>query len=230
MEYTQPASDSSNFITVNEKLENQYGRPDPSEPPLGNQLDPLDELIFIMLTTMTEYGSQEVFIKLKKRYPSWQNLLISDKEEFFNILRPLGLVKQRGNRILSILETIKLKFGKITLAPLIDMCNNDVESFLTSLPGVGKKIARCIMMYSLNRNVFPVDTHVLRLCGRLGLIDQSISWQKAHDLLQSLAPKDLRYSLHVNLVIHGKEICKAKKPKCDICILNTVCPSASLYF
>jgi len=217
-------ADSQDFSEICNTLEMEYGKPDPEVPPLGNVLDSLDELVYIMLTTMTEYGPSEVFKKLKERYKVWDEVLYNPKADFFSCIKLIGLVNQRGSRIISSLKKIKSKFGSLTLVPLNDMDNKDVEEFLTSLPGMGKKTSRCVMMYSLNREVFPVDTHVLRICRRLMLINPGISWTKAHDILQdAVLPKD-RYSLHVNLVIHGNKICKAKMPKCNFCILNDMCP------
>lgn len=216
---------SLDFSEVCKVLEKEYNRPNPLVPPLGNVLDPLDELVYILLTTMTEYGSYEVFKKLKERYKTWDEVLYSSQDEFFNFLKPIGLVNQRGARIIAIFNEINNKFKALTLTPLYNMDDKAVEDFLVSLPGMGKKTARCVMMYSLNRRVFPVDTHVLRLCRRLNLINPKILWQKAHDLLQEAILPEERYSLHVNLVLHGKKICKAKMPKCLMCVLYDYCPS-----
>ena len=206
-------------------FEKQYSKPDPAKPPLGNKLDPLDELIFILLTVMTEYGAEKVFIELKRRYQQWQDVLTSSREEFYFYIKPLGLVTQRGNKIIDILHELKERFGLVTLDPLYNFSDQDAEKFLISLPGIGKKVARCIMMYSLNRDVFPVDTHVYRICKRLGLLPESISWQKAHDMLQDLVPIEYRYSLHVNMVIHGREVCRSKRPLCEKCFLAKMCPN-----
>jgi len=216
-------ADGHRFSEICKLLEAEYGVPDPSNPPLGNVLNPLDELVYIMLTTMTEYGAQDAFNRIKENFKNWEDVLTVPKEKFFYFLKPLGLVNQRGNRLIEIFSSLKENFGAVTLDPLKNMSTKEAEEFLTSLPGVGIKIARCVLLYSLNREVFPVDTHVLRLCRRLGLISPSISWQKSHDILQNaITPKD-RYSLHVNLVLHGKKVCKAKRPKCEECILTRNC-------
>jgi len=109
-------------------------------------------------------------------------------------------------------------YRKPTLTPLKHMTNNECERFLTSLPNVGKKVARCIMMYSLDRQVFPVDTHCWRICRRLGWIKQTRKGYSCPprdmDRLQSIIPPDLRYSMHVNLVSHGRTVCTETKPRC----------------
>lgn len=209
-------------------FEKEYSKPDPSCPPLGNKLDPLDELIYILLTVMTEYGVEKVFNQLKGRYQNWEDVLTSSRDEFYSYLKPIGLVNQRGNRIIEILKEIKDRFGKVTLDPLFCYSDKEAEDFLLSLPGVGKKTARCVLMYSLRRDVFPVDTHVYRVSKRLGLIDDSISWPRSHDILQNTVPPQCRYSLHVNMVIHGREVCKAKKPLCNECFLSKECPNGFL--
>jgi endonuclease III len=211
------------FTIVCSLLEQEYLRPDPACPPLGNKLDPLDELIFILLTIMTEYGAKKVFDQIKGKYSSWQNLLDSSKEEFYFYLRPLGLVNQRGKKIIAILKEVKRRLGVVNLDVLRNLSDDEIENFLTTLPGVGIKTARCVMMYSLGCKVFPVDTHVYRLSKRLGLLRPDVSWQKSHDILQTIVPDEYRYSLHVNLVRHGREICKAKSPKCQDCILRKIC-------
>lgn len=217
--------DKISLTEICQLFEEQYSKPDPARPPLGNKLDPLDELVFILLTIMTEFGAEKVFIELKRRYQHWQDVLTS-KEELYFYIKPLGLVNQRGDKIINILQELKVRFGIVTLAPLYNFSDQEAEEFLISLPGVGKKVARCVMMYSLNRNVFPVDTHIYRICKRLGLLQASVSWQKAHNILQDCVPLEYRYSFHVNMVIHGREICKSKNPLCEKCFLIGICPNS----
>ena len=214
-------------VNLCEKFENVYTKPNPSLPPLGNKLDPLDELVYIVLTLMTEYGVDQVFKQLKEDYPTWLDLLCSSEEECYFLLKPLGLVNQRSNKIFAILQELYNEFGEVSLDPLYDYPDREAEEFLISLHGVGKKTARCVMMYSLRRDVFPVDTHVYRLSKRLGLIPGSVSWQKSHDLLQDLVPPECRFSLHVNMVIHGREYCKSKRPLCEKCFLVGICHNIS---
>ncbi|NJD01156.1 MAG: hypothetical protein FIA99_00820 [Ruminiclostridium sp.] len=216
---------SREFSAICKILEREYGSPDPLKPPLGNLLEPMDELVYILLTTMTEFGAIDVFNKLKVHYASWGEILEKSPEVLYYFLRPLGLSKQKGDRLISILKEIFSTFGYVALKQLKEIPEEEMEVFLCSLPGIGKKTARCIMMYSLDKKVFPVDTHVLRLCKRMGLLESSVSWQKAHDILQNaVLPMD-RYSLHVNLVLHGRKICKAKKPVCQECRLALSCKS-----
>ncbi|MDO9012453.1 MAG: hypothetical protein Q7U78_11700 [Gallionella sp.] len=130
--------------------------------------------------------------------------------------------------IRNLLDAVVARFGEPNLEPLRSMSDQEAEDFLLSLPGVGKKIARCVLMYSLDRQVFPVDTHCWRIARRLGWVrptqkDRHCA-QRDMDRLQSKIPPELRYSLHVNMISLGREICTASAPKCDKCPLAALCP------
>jgi endonuclease III len=136
------------------------------------------------------------------------------------------LSKKKATQIKGAMRNILADTGKLSLAFLSQWDDERVEDYLTSLPGIGVKSARCIMMYSLGRKVFPVDTHAWRVCRRLGLTPQvpkpTPSMEKD---LEAKIPVDLRYTLHVNLVSHGRETCTTYWPKCDKCVLADICPS-----
>jgi endonuclease III len=192
--------------------------------PFDNQRDPLDELIYIILTTMTQYGPVDVFRELKSAFPSWDLLLRPRSEpKLRQIVAICGLVNQKAPQILAIARQLKKDFGAVTLEPLRAMPDEECEAYLVSLPRVGKKVARCVMMYSLNRQVLPVDTHVLRLAKRLGLLPYETSWAKAHDAIHEVVPRKNRYSVHVGLVTHGREVCLHKNPRCETCQLVEMC-------
>ncbi|MEX2237836.1 MAG: hypothetical protein WEB00_09910 [Dehalococcoidia bacterium] len=189
--------------------------------PLGNQVDPLDELLYIIVTTMTQYGALEGYSRLKAEFPDW-NLLSEDDAEpkIRTALRLCGLVNQKTVQILGIAKQLKADFGSVTLAALGPMSDEDCENYLLSLPRVGKKVARCVMMYSLGRDVLPVDAHVLRLAKRLQLLPYDMSWAKAHDAIHEVTPPEDRYQIHVGLVEHGRAVCTHNKPRCAQCLLR----------
>jgi endonuclease III len=200
---------------------------EPGTPPLGNQADPLDELLFIILTTMTQYGPAEVFADLKARFPSWGCLLNSGAEaKLREVIVRCGLVNQKAPQMIEIAHRLKEDFGQVTLDPLRDMSDADAEAYLCSLPRVGKKVARCVMMYSLGRSVLPVDAHVLRVAKRIGLLPPGIPWARAHDAIHDIVPEQYRFDLHVGLVNHGRQVCLHKNPKCHSCELQAqaLCP------
>jgi endonuclease III len=212
---------------VAERLEGTYGSPGrDGDLPLGNKVDPLDELIFIILTVMTEFGVDGVYRELRKRYPTWEQLMAARVSTIARILQPIGLREQRARRIKSLLREIQRREGKVDLTRLHVMRDDDAEAYLVTLPGVGKKVARCVMLYSLGRDTFPVDSHVLRVLKRLGLAESALTLQSSQDLLQGRIPQVLRYTLHVNLVIHGRTVCKARQPNCAACVLRPPCPAA----
>ena len=207
-------------------LEVRYGKPYREPLPLDNKQNPLDELIFIILSLKaSEHGFGRVFGALKEVFPSWDLALDSAPEKLENIIKPAGLSRQKAPRIRAILEALKSREGKTSLDFLALMPVAEAEDYLLSLPGVGAKAARCILMYSLGAEVFPVDTHVLRIFKRLGLVPAGLGRKKAHNIIQNMVPPPIRYSLHVNMVIHGRNICATVRPRCVTCPLTHLCLS-----
>jgi len=214
---------------VHDRLAEEYGHPVFDPPLLGNRADPLDELMFIILTLKTNDANySRVFHALKNAYPTWQDVLDAPMARLRRVIKPAGLSNQKTPRIKSILRTIKRRTGALSLEFLQNRPSDEIEEFLDQLPGIGLKAARCVMMYSFGREVFPVDTHTARICRRLGWIDASVSTKRAQKLLPPLVPPGVRRALHVNLVIHGRDTCTQKKPRCGECCLADLCPSAGV--
>ncbi|MHB1185186.1 MAG: endonuclease III domain-containing protein [Desulfobulbia bacterium] len=193
-----------------------------------NLKDPLDELLFIICSTKTEESSyRNSFRALKETFPTHLNIAEATAEYIARPIAKGGLSNQKAKVIRNLLDSTVNKFGAPTLEPLRAMTDKDAESFLLSLPGVGKKIARCVLMYSLGRQVFPVDTHCWRISRRLGWVRPTQKDKRCAprdmDRLQSKIPPELRYSLHVNMVSLGREICVAAMPKCEICPIAPFC-------
>lgn len=198
-----------------------------------NRKDPLDELLFIICSTRTgEAGYRSTYRSLKETFPTHYQIAEAPAEY---IARPIvsgGLSNLKAKAIRDILDIIVVKFGGPTLKPLRKMNDEDAEAFLLSLPGVGKKIARCVMMYSLGRQVFPVDTHCWRIARRLGWVRPTQKDKhcapRDMDRLQSKIPPELRYSLHVNMISLGREICTPTAPHCDECPISALCPKTGV--
>lgn len=194
-----------------------------------NLKDPLDELLFIICSTKTgEASYRSTFRSLKETFPT--HLRIAEAPAEY-IARPIvsgGLSNQKAKTIRKLLDVIVAKFGEPTLKPLRTMTDKDAEDFLLTLPGVGKKVARCVLMYSLGRKVFPVDTHCWRIAIRLGWVRPTQKDKhcapRDMDRLQSKIPPELRYSLHVNMISFGREICTPAAPQCDVCPISAWCP------
>ena len=194
-----------------------------------NLKEPLDELLFIICSTKTgEASYRSTYRLLKETFPT--HLRIAEAPAEY-IARPIvsgGLSNQKAKAIRSLLDMVVEKFGEPTLEPLRNMSDGEAETFLLSLPGVGKKVARCVLMYSLGRQVFPVDTHCWRIARRLGWVRPTQKDRhcapRDMDRLQSKIPPELRYSLHVNMISLGREICTPTAPRCDECPLTAWCP------
>jgi len=202
-----------------------YGTPD-----LGNKADPADELVYIILSRKTpEKAYQETFAALKSRFPRWDDLLKAPRAEVEKIVSSGGLGGKKVASLFGALTNIRDTFGVCSLEPAREWSDERLEEFLCSLPEIQKKSAYCIMMYSFGREVFPADTHVGRVLSRLGpyrelgLNLQALDHKKLQTVLADLIPPPLRYSLHVNLVEHGRAVCRAPKPLCDRCELRSFC-------
>jgi len=135
-------------------------------------------------------------------------------------------VKGAWNFIRPILEKIGEERGSLDLSFLGELPLSEAKSWLRELPGVGPKTAGCVLLFSLGRPALPVDTHVFRVAKRLGLIDSRVSAERAHELLEELVPPQDIYSFHLYLIEHGRRICKAQRPRCHLCVLHGLCPSA----
>ena len=199
-----------------------------------NLKDPLDELLFIICSTKTgEASYRSTFRSLKETFPTHLHIAEAPAEY---IARPIisgGLSNLKAKLIRKLLDVIVKKFGEPTLKPLRKMNDEGAEAFLLSLPGVGKKVARCVLMYSLGRQVFPVDTHCWRIARRLGWIRSTQKDKhcapRDMDRLQSKIPPELRYSLHVNMISLGREICTPTDPRCDQCPISVWCPKTGVH-
>ncbi|TAK81022.1 MAG: endonuclease III [Dehalococcoidia bacterium] len=209
-------------------LATHYGEPSRFRLPLGNKRDPLDELIYILLTVQTQYGVDGVWDALKSRFPTWDHVLRAREESLRRVIAPLGLSEQRAKRIRIVLRAIRDEMGTLSLRRLRRMSTADAEAFLTSLPGVGLKVARCVLMYTCGHDVLPVDAHVLRVSKRVGLLTEETSWPDAHESIHRAVRPEHRYSLHVNLVRLGRDLCGARVTQCHACPLARMCMSARL--
>jgi endonuclease-3 len=188
------------------------------------RLDPLDELVMTVLSQHTsDTNTARAFASLKARFPHWGDVVRAPAGRVADAIRSGGLADQKAPRIQSILREIESREGELSLARLAGMDDAEVESYLCSLPGVGPKTAACVLVFSMGRDAFPIDTHVHRVTKRLGWIPSNASADKAHALLKDTVPPDLRYELHVQLIAHGRTICKARTPLCSDCVLFDVC-------
>ena len=202
------------------KLEEVYGIPawDDKKPPV-------DELISTILSQNTNDANRDkAFTALRTRYPGWEAALAAPVAELVAAIRPAGLGPQKGPRILSVLHTIKEARGRIELDFLRAYPPDAARAWLKNLPGVGPKTAAIVMLFALGLPAFPVDTHVHRVTGRLGLRPERMTADAAHGHLASLFYADQYASAHLNLIRLGREVCHARKPDCPHCPLRRMCP------
>jgi DNA (cytosine-5)-methyltransferase 1 len=229
MKHSQPTK-SELLDRIDELLEACYRSGD-----LGNADDPLAEAVYILLSKQTqEPVYQRIFRDLRQRYPLWLEVLASPESDLVELLRPAGFQEQRAVHLRGLLAAVNTANrergvgpaapvpGDLTLSFLEDVDDAAAEAFLISLPGIGPKSARCILAYALERPAFAVDTHVHRIFVRLGLM-KSNGRKKDHDPFQDAVPAKMRKRLHINLVHHGRAICRSQKATCTGCVLVSFC-------
>ena len=196
-----------------------------------NRKNPLDELFFIIFSIMTvEKSYMRTFKAFKKKFPQFKLLATASVDEITVPLRSGGLARQKALHVMLIVDILIRQLGQQTLSTLKKLSDSQCELYLTSLSGVGIKVARCVMLFSLDRQVFPVDTHCWRVSRRLGWVKGYGDTPSDRDMnhLQNLIPAHLRYSMHVNMISLGRAVCKAVNPTCDICTLSKRCPKVGV--
>ena len=207
---------------VIELLEQEYG---PCQWQPGR--DPLDVLIGTILSQNTsDANSGRAFASLKASFNSWKAVASAPAEHIARVIQSGGLSQIKAVRIKQVLEQIEKEQGRISLDSLKSRTMAKAEDYLMSLPGVGHKTARCVLLFSLGKPSLPVDTHIFRVAKRLGLIDSKMSIEKAHSLLQEQISPPKVYQFHIHMIEHGRRICHARQPRCNRCILRGICPSS----
>lgn len=206
-------------LEVRQRLLEEYG-----EPVWRNRLPPLDELISTILSQNTNDDNRDLaFGRLRAAFPSWEAVRDAEPEAVIEAIRPAGLANQKGPRIQAALAQITQERGELDLSFLRDLPPEEARAWLTQFKGVGPKTAAIVMLFSLDLPAFPVDTHIHRVAGRIGLRPDSANAEKSHDILAELFPQDAYYDVHLNLIRHGREVCKARQPQCWECALTDLC-------
>ncbi|MGE5529863.1 MAG: endonuclease III domain-containing protein [Patescibacteria group bacterium] len=199
-------------------LEERYGTPR-----LGNLDDPLDELVLIIVSARTrEEVYLPVFQQLRRVFPDWNALDRRQATLLKKTLHPAGLGTKKSEAILSAFDLLRNESGSVSLEQIRDLPDELLEEQLLELPGVDRKTARCIMLFSFGRQVLPVDAHVFRVSRRLGLTDSNRADLAHRDLDMAIAPS-LRHSYHVSCISHGRQVCRPKNPRCSDCCIVRFC-------
>jgi endonuclease-3 len=206
-------------------LGDYYGRPEWR--PHG---DAAAELVLTLLSQNTsDSNSGHAFSRLLQHYPDWQSVIDAPLADVEDTIRPGGLAPTKAPRLKAMLAEIKDRTGSFELAFLKDLTIEEAREWLRSLPAVGPKTAACVLLFGLGLPGLPVDTHVHRVAGRLGLVPAKLPPDKAQDLLEATVPPDDHYLFHVLLIRHGRHTCSARAPACGRCPLAPRCPTAPLF-
>ncbi len=206
-------------LAVHNRLLEFYG-----QPTWRNPLPPLDELVSTILSqSTTDTNRDRAFTALRERFPTWEAVRDAEPSAVIDAIRTAGLANQKGPRIQAALRQITEQRGELNLHFLADLPPEQAAAWLTQFKGVGPKTAAIVLLFSLGLPAFPVDTHVQRVTGRLGLRPEKMTAEKAHPHLASLFPPEAYYAAHLNLIRLGRQICPARKPNCPECPLQDLC-------
>ena len=206
-------------IQVHKTLLEAFG-----EPIWRNPLPAIDELVSTILSQNTnDVNRDRAFDALRAKFPTWEAVRDAEEEGVINAIRPAGLANQKGPRIQQVLRAITAERGALNLDFLAGLPIEEARSWLTKFNGVGPKTAAIVLCFSLNMPAFPVDTHVYRVTGRIGLRPEKMTVEQAHPYLESIFPPETYYAGHLNFIRLGREICHARKPNCPQCPINKLC-------
>jgi endonuclease-3 len=211
---------------VRDRLRLVYGIP--GAQPHGH---PIAELVLTVLSQSTNDRNRDVaFLRLRDRFPTWEEVRDAPVDEVEEAIRPGGISKVKSARIKSILAALPREgAGEPSLDGLQGMDVPQAQRYLTSLPGVGRKTAACVLLFALGKHDIPVDTHVSRVGMRLELLRPGAPFEELHDTMLAITPRGEELELHLNLLRHGRRTCHARKPDCPGCALRRMCPSADKF-
>ena len=206
-------------IEIHEALIHAFG-----EPTWRNPLPAIDELVSTILSQNTnDINRDRGFNSLRAKFPTWEQVRDANTEDVIAAIRVAGLANQKGPRIQQVLQAITKERGSLDLDFLADLPTEEARAWLTKFNGVGPKTAAIVLCFSLGKPAFPVDTHIYRVSGRVGLRHEKMTVEQAHPYLESLFPPETYYAAHLNIIRLGREICDARKPLCPKCPIIHLC-------
>ena len=210
--------------TIIEKLSAIYGEFEQTP-----RYNALDELIFTVLTQHTsDLNAERAFIQLRETIPTWEEVMVADQQAVADAIFHGGMSNQKSKRIKDILAKILERHGDLEIEFLRNYGLENARKWLVELPGVGPKTAAVVMAFALGMPAFPVDTHIHRVSKRLGLIEEKTTADAAHEIMERQVSPELRFQLHMQMITHGRQICKARRPLCGECPLSADCPSSTV--
>ena len=194
------------------------------EPIWRNPLPAIDELVSTILSQNTnDVNRDRAFEALRAKFPAWEAVRDAETKDVIQAIRPAGLANQKGPRIQQVLRAITEERGSLDLDFLAGLPLEEARAWLTKFNGVGPKTAAIVLCFSLNMPAFPVDTHIYRVTGRLGLRPEKMTVEQAHPHLESVFPPETYYAAHLNLIRLGRKVCNARKPNCPKCPIHKLC-------
>ena len=194
------------------------------EPIWRNPLPAIDELVSTILSQNTnDVNRDRAFEALRAKFPTWEAVRDAQEKDVVSAIKPAGLANQKGPRIQQVLHAITEERGSLDLSFLAEMTVEDARNWLTKFNGVGPKTAAIVLCFSLNMPAFPVDTHVYRVTGRIGLRPEKMTVEQAHPHLEGVFPPETYYAAHLNIIRLGREVCNARKPLCPTCPVRHLC-------
>jgi endonuclease III len=206
-------------VKIHQRLIEFYG-----EPVWRTPLPPVDELVSTILSQNTNDANRDrAFNSLRGKFSSWEAVRDAPAGEVVDAIRPAGLANQKGPRIQQVLREITAERGGLDLSFVAEMPLEEARAWLMKFKGVGPKTAAIVLCFSLGRPAFPVDTHIYRVTGRIGLRPQKMNVEDAHRYLEEVFPPETYYAAHLNIIRLGREICGARKPNCLACPIRKLC-------
>jgi endonuclease-3 len=211
-------------VKIHERLLEFYG-----EPVWRNPLPAIDELVSTILSQNTnDINRDRAYNALRAKFPTWEAARDAKTMDVIEAIRPAGLANQKGPRIQQVLKAITRERGNLDLSFLKELSVDEARAWLTKFNGVGPKTAAIVLCFSLDMPAFPVDTHVYRVTGRIGLRPEKMTVEQAHPHLEGLFPPETYYAAHLNIIRLGREICTARKAFCDQCPIKKLCDYGKL--
>jgi len=199
--------------------------------------EPVDELVLTILSQRnTDRSTEQAYLTLRERFPTWEQVMLAPVEEVADAIHYAGLYLMKAPRIQEVLRRVLQERGNFDLRFLRELPLEEARAWLLALPGVGPKTTAIVLLFSLGRPAFPVDTHVYRVTQRLGLIGPKATEASAHGALETMirtaseggtipaTPQAAMFELHINLIGHGRKLCHAISPECERCRLLPLCP------
>lgn len=206
------------MLRIHGRLEEEYGTPE-----AGERFEPLEEVVFTILSqNTTDTNRDRAWESLWERFDDWDDVATAPREELAAAIQPGGLHRTKAERIQALLAQVLEERGAYDLSHLAEASTEDARRQLARFKGMGAKSVNCVLLFSLDRPAFPVDTHVHRILRRVGVLETG-DLTRANRETQQLVPEELSYPLHINLIRHGRRVCDARRPRCWECVIEDLC-------